>query len=486
MRCWRGGITPYLTLYHWDLPQPLEDAGGWTNRATAERFAELRTGGRRRARRPGAELHDAQRAVVQRVPRLRRRRARPGITDNAAALAAAHHLNLAHGLGASALRSAPAERRAGRAHPQPGAGDRGIANRPADQRAARHVDTLANDIFLKPVFDGHYPDELLTDLRHLTDWSFIRDGDLALINVRPDVLGVNFYAPARIAAPTPELIEQITRRWTNDPAVATGPSRYPGTDQAVAVPQQGPYTAMGWPINAGSFTDLLLDLHRRHPDVPMLITENGAAFEDVVSADGSVHDADRTAYLRAHLGAVLDAVDAGVDVRGYFVWSLLDNFEWAWGYSMRFGIVHVDFETGQRTPQGLRALVRRHDRHPPHQRPRHIADPATSADPAAGRGRRRPVAPSPPSTPRPPNPTLATRRPRAGRDFGHLIARVGLATSPRARRCSRPAALTAAKVAPPGRRDDCAAGRPPRRKLARPTGGSDWLVRRNRGVIMGR
>jgi beta-glucosidase len=340
-------ITPYLTLYHWDLPQPLQDAGGWTNRATAVRFAELAQvvagalGDRVRnfttLNEPWCSAFLGYGAGVH----------APGLTDNAAALAAAHHLNLAHGLGASALRSV-----------LPGGSQVALtlnparviaaSDRPEDQRAARHVDTLANDIFLKPVFDGHYPEELLTDLRHLTDWSFIHDGDLELINVPPDVLGVNFYAPARIAAPTPELIEQITRRWTNDPAVATGPSRYPGTDLAVAVPQEGPYTAMGWPINAGSFTDLLVDLHRRHPTVPMLVTENGAAFEDVVSADGSVHDADRTAYVRAHLGAVLDAVDAGVDVRGYFVWSLLDNFEWAWGYSMRFGIVHVDFETGER------------------------------------------------------------------------------------------------------------------------------------------
>jgi beta-glucosidase len=341
------GIAPYVTLYHWDLPQPLQDRGGWTNRATAERFADFATvvagalGDRVQnfttLNEPWCSAFLGYGAGVH----------APGGTDNAAALCAAHHLNLAHGMGATALRAAlPSDAQISLTlNPA-----RVIAasDRPEDQRAARHVDMLANDIFLKPVLAGHYPQDLLTDLRHLTDWSFIRDGDLALINVAPDLLGVNYYAPVRIAAPTAELLEQINRRWTNDPAVATGPSRYPGTDLAVAVPQDGPYTAMGWPMDAGSFTALLVDLHERHPQLPLLITENGAAFEDAVSTDGEVHDPDRTGYLRDHLGAVLDAVDAGVDVRGYFVWSLMDNFEWAWGFSMRFGIIHVDFDTGRR------------------------------------------------------------------------------------------------------------------------------------------
>jgi beta-glucosidase len=341
------GITPLLTLYHWDLPQPLEDLGGWTNRATAERFAEFATvigqafGDRVHTfttlNEPWCSAFLGYGAGVH----------APGHTDNAKALAAAHHLNLAHGLGSSALRAVlPSDAQiALTLNP---ARVVAASDRPEDVAAARHVDMLANDIFLKPVFEGHYPEQLQADLGHITDWAFIQDGDLARINMPPDLLGINYYAPARIAAPTPDLTDQIKRRWTNDPAVATGPSRYPGTDLAVAVPQEGPYTAMGWPIDAGSFTDLLVDMYHRCGRRPLMITENGAAYDDEVSADGAVHDSERTAYLRDHFAAVLDAVDAGADVRGYLVWSLLDNFEWAWGFSMRFGIVHVDFPTGER------------------------------------------------------------------------------------------------------------------------------------------
>ena len=341
------GVTPLLTLYHWDLPQPLEDLGGWTNRQTAERFAEFASV---MARAVGDRVHTFTTLNEPWCSAFLGYGAgvhAPGHTDNAQALAAAHHLNLAHGLGATALRAElPSDAQiALTLNPA-----RVIAasDRPEDVAAARHVDMLANDIFLKPVFEGHYPEQLQADLAHITDWAFVQDGDLARINVPPDLLGINYYAPARIAAPTPDLVEQITRRWTNDPAVATGPSRYPGTDLAVAVPQEGPYTAMGWPIDSGSFTDLLVDMYQRCGRRPLMITENGAAYDDEVSLDGAVHDPDRTAYLRDHFGAVLDAVDAGADIRGYLVWSLLDNFEWAWGFSMRFGVVHVDFPTGQR------------------------------------------------------------------------------------------------------------------------------------------
>ena len=344
------GIAPVVTLYHWDLPQPLQDRGGWTNRATAERFAEFATV-------VGSALGDrSQTFITLNEPWCSAflgygaGEHAPGITDNAAALSAAHHLNLAHGLGAAALRAViPASSQIAltlnpaRVIP--------ASDKPEDLIAARHVDTLANEIFLKPVLAGSYPADLLADLRHITDWSFIRDGDLARINVPPDLLGINFYSPVRIAAPTPDLLAALSRSTRNDPSIATGLSRYPATDLAVAVPQEGPYTAMGWRVDAASFTALLVDLHDRYPRLPLLITENGAAYDDVVSADGAVHDPERTQYLHDHFGAVLDAIDAGVDVRGYFVWSLLDNFEWAWGYAKRFGIVHVDFPTGERRPK---------------------------------------------------------------------------------------------------------------------------------------
>jgi beta-glucosidase len=341
------GIEPLATLYHWDLPQPLQDAGGWTNRDTAARFADY------------AEIVGA--ALGDRIPTITTLNEpwcsaflghssgvhAPGITDNAAALSAVHHLNLAHGLGAAALRSA-----------MPSTGKvsltlnlavvRAASDSEADQDAARHVDGLANRIFLDPVLRGSYPSDVLDDLRHITDWSFIREGDTEAINAPLDLLGVNYYSPTSVAAATPALREQTSGRWVNDPMSTDGPSPFPGTDLAFSVPQEGPYTAMHWRIEPGSLTELLLRVHRDHPELPLMITENGAAFEDVVGDDDLVHDPDRIEYLRGHLAAVHEAITQGVDVRGYYCWSLMDNFEWAWGLSKRFGIVHVDYPTGQR------------------------------------------------------------------------------------------------------------------------------------------
>ncbi len=344
------GIEPLATLYHWDLPQPLQDAGGWTNRDTAARFAEY-------AGVVGAALGD-------RVPTITTLNEpwcsaflghssgvhAPGITDNAASLAAAHHLNLAHGLGVAALRAElPPTGKVGLTLNL--ANVRPATSSEADSDAARHVDGVANRIFLDPVLNGRYPDDLLADLRHITDWSFIRDGDTAAISAPIDLLGVNYYSPTSVAAVTPELSEQMSGRWVNDPMSTDGPSPFPGTDLAVSVPQDGPYTAMHWRIEPASLTELLLRVHRDHPGLPLMITENGAAFDDPVGDDGVVHDADRIDYLRGHLTAVHDAIAQGVDIRGYYLWSFMDNFEWAWGLSKRFGIVHVDYPTGQRRPK---------------------------------------------------------------------------------------------------------------------------------------
>jgi beta-glucosidase len=340
-------IAPLVTLYHWDLPQPLGDEGGWTNRATAERFAEYaaivgqalgdRVSTFTTLNEPWCSAYLGYASGVH----------APGHTSNAEALTAVHHLNLAHGLGTTALRSV-----------LPSSGQvsitlnlaqvRPATDSPADLDAARHVDGVSNRVFLEPILRGRYPADVLDDLRHITDWSFIRAADTELINVPIDVLGINYYSPARVAAATPELLSQISGRWVNDPQGTDGPSAYPGTDLAVSVPQEGPYTAMHWRIEPGSLTELLLRVHRDYPDVALMITENGAAFDDVVADDGAVHDADRIDYLHGHLGAVHDAISQGVDLRGYFLWSLMDNFEWAFGYSKRFGIVRVDYPTGER------------------------------------------------------------------------------------------------------------------------------------------
>ncbi len=347
-------VTPLVTLYHWDLPQSLQDAGGWTNRDTAERFAEY-------AAVVGAALGD-------RVPTFTTFNEpwcsaylgygsghhAPGEADGSAALAAVHHLNLAHGRATSALRSVlPAT--------GPSSGQVSItlnlayvqpaSEQPEDVRAAEHVDALANRIFLDPILRGEYPAQLQDDLRHVTDWSFVRDGDTAAIAQPLDVLGINYYTPTIVRASTTAERATWTARWSDEVIGALGGVPYPGTDLAVQVPKDGPLTAMGWLIAPETLTALLERVHRDYPGIPIVITENGAAFGDEPGADGVVHDADRIEYLRAHVAAVHEAIGRGVDVRGYYAWSLMDNFEWAFGLSRRFGLVHVDYDSLVRTPK---------------------------------------------------------------------------------------------------------------------------------------
>ena len=344
------GIDPLITLYHWDLPQPLQDVGGWTNRDTAARFAEY-------ALVVGSTLGDRVTtfttlnepwcsAFLGYASGVHA----PGIADQAGSLAAAHHLNLAHGLSSTALRTVlPAGAQVSvtlnLAHIRP------ASDSAADTGAVRAVDAVANRIFLQPILGGGYPDDLIDDTRNVTDWSFVHDGDCEAIQQRPDILGVNYYSPTLVAALRPADHSKITERRVNDPQGADVPSAWPGTDLAYSIPQSGPHTSMGWRIEPGSLTELLERLHDSYPSLPLMITENGAAFPDPVGPDGIVHDEDRIDYVDGHLAAIRAAMDAGVDVRGYFLWSLMDNFEWAWGYSKRFGIVHVDYETQVRTPK---------------------------------------------------------------------------------------------------------------------------------------
>ncbi len=345
------GIAPVATLYHWDLPQELDDAGGWPARDTALRFAEY-------ARLVGTALADRVRvwttlnepwcsAFLGHASGVHA----PGRTDPAASLAAAHHLNLAHGLAVRELRAVI-----------PTGVDVSVALnvhqiRPAsdsdeDADAARRVDAVGNRVFLGPMLDGAYPADLLDDTASITDWSFVQDGDEALASAPVDLLGVNYYTPTVVAA----WDGASPRQGSGGHGDGAG-SPWPGCDDVEFPRQPGPTTAMGWAIDAGGLEDVLLRLHRDHPDLPLMITENGAAFPDVVE-DGRVHDNARIAYLADHLGAVGRARASGVDVRGYFVWSLLDNFEWAYGYSRRFGIVHVDYDTLRRTPKDSAAWYR--------------------------------------------------------------------------------------------------------------------------------
>lgn len=337
------GIDPVVTLYHWDLPQELEDAGGWPNRDTAHRFADY-------AERMARELGDR----VTRWTTLNEPWCSaylgygsgvhaPGRTDPLATLEAVHHLNLAHGLGGRAIRAAV-----------PDVELSVVLNihviRPddpsseADRGAVRQADALANRAFLGPMLEGAYPADLVEDTRPIADWGFVHDGDLAAIAVPLDALGVNYYST----------VTARRHRGRGAPERAdghrpSGGSAWVGADDVEFVQRPGPVTSMGWIIEPAGLTELLVGLHDRYPGLPLLVTENGAAFDDVVGPDGRIHDVRRVAYLHDHIAAVGAAIDAGADVRGYFVWSLLDNFEWSWGYARRFGIVHVDMASLERT-----------------------------------------------------------------------------------------------------------------------------------------
>lgn len=340
-----AGIKPVATLYHWDLPQPLEDEGGWANRQTALNFEKY---ARKLAEVLGDRIHlwttlnepwcSAFLGYASGVHA-------PGVTDDAKALAAVHHLNLAHGLAGRAIKDV-----LGQDTPISVTLNlhvtRAATDSPEDVEAKRRIDTIANEVFLRPMLDGEYPKEVFADTEAITDWSFVLDGDLDLIQVPLALLGINYYSTGRVQQGTPAGGDGTPgpdghRSSENSPWV--------GATNVEFLPQPGPYTAMGWNIEPQGLVDLLLDVHERYPSVPMAITENGAAFYDEVSPDGRVHDADRVAYLHDHIDAVGEAIERGADVRGYFVWSLMDNFEWSYGYDRRFGVVRVDYETLERT-----------------------------------------------------------------------------------------------------------------------------------------
>ena len=335
-------ITPMVTMYHWDLPQALEDAGGWPERDTAHRFAEY------------AEI--VTHAYGDRVSLWTTFNEpwcsaflgyasgahAPGRREPAGSLAAMHHILLGHGLAAPSVRAIPGASLSLALNLQ--------LPRPADPTSAadldsvRQIEALANRAFLDPVMSGSYPADLLADTADVTDWGFVRDGDLATIHTGLDLLGVNYYSTMTVTRFSGDHPRSMA-----DGHGATGFSPWPGADDVEFLPPTGPLTQMGWNIDPEALTDLLVGLARRYPDLPLAITENGVAFPDVVGSDGLVHDLERIDYLRRHIGAVGDAIEAGADVRGYVVWTLMDNLEWARGFSMRFGLLRVDYETLERT-----------------------------------------------------------------------------------------------------------------------------------------
>jgi beta-glucosidase len=333
------GIRPVATLYHWDLPQTLEDAGGWPARETADAFAEY-------ASVVGAALGDRVHTwTTLNEPWCTaflgygQGGHAPGRREPAASLAAAHHLNLAHGRALQALRAtstgSPEYSVTLNLHVARG-----------EAEAVRRIDAVGNRVFTSPMLRGVYDDDLLADTAALTDWSFVQDGDLADIHQPIDVLGVNYYSTNTV-----RLWNGDAPRQSNDGhKPADGGTAWPGSDDVVEfLPQPGPHTAMDWNIAPDGLLELLHTLRDRFPGQPLMITENGAAFDDAVSGDGAVHDPERVDYLLRHLTAAHRAIEDGVDLRGYFVWSLLDNFEWGYGYAKRFGVVRVDFDDQTRT-----------------------------------------------------------------------------------------------------------------------------------------
>ncbi|GAA4979312.1 beta-glucosidase [Nonomuraea thailandensis] len=318
-----AGIQPVPTLFHWDLPQALEERGGWLNRDVCELFA-------------GYAAVTAER-LADRVPLWITLNEpfvhmaygyamgvhAPGRALLTGALPAAHHQLLGHGLAVQALRAAGARQVALTNNCTP---VWPASQEEPDLRAAEAYDILHNRLFNDPVLLGAYPDLSA----YTPEPDFVRDGDLATIAAPLDALGVNYYNPTRIAAPTGDGL----------PFDDAGISGFPTT-------------AFGWPVVPGGLRELLTGLKARYGAAlpPILITENGCSQEDVPAADGTIDDLARVDFLDRHIAAMRQAMAQGVDVRGYFVWSLLDNFEWAEGYDQRFGLVHVDFDTQRRTPK---------------------------------------------------------------------------------------------------------------------------------------
>jgi beta-glucosidase len=331
----RRKIVPVITLYHWDLPQALEDVGGWANRDTAERFADYVQVVAEALGDAGAmwlTLNEPQQVAHQ---GYRVGTHAPGLTNERVAAAATHHLLVAHGLGVGVLRATlPGDAQIGISldiHPVRAVGE-------AAKEAAAVTDAEQNRVFFDPVVHGRYPAAAREHILPGTD--LIAPGDMELIHAPLDFLGINYYSPHYV-----RLGDWSQLRRNESPVIGR-----PGVVDYE--PDDLPRTSMGWLIEPAGLYDTLAGVARETPPgLPLYITENGCAAEDYVNPRGEVDDFERVEYLHGHLAAVHSAIADGVPVAGYLVWSLLDNFEWAWGYQKRFGVVFVDFETQRRIPK---------------------------------------------------------------------------------------------------------------------------------------
>ena len=351
----KRSIVPVVTLYHWDLPQALEDAGGWVSRDTVKRFAEY-------AWLVAQALGDAVPMwITLNEPWCSSwlgygtGEHAPGVRDSGKAAAATHHLMLAHGEAVSVLRAAVPSAQVGiglNLQPTRAATDH------ADDRAASHrLDGNLNRLFLDPLFKSGYPADMLEHYAgHRPGFDVVVDGDLEVISRPVDFLAINFYAPTTVCAPTRRAEARAAGYWIPEPH---RPELVGDLDALQVLNPDNARTQMGWEIVPAALTELLVRIRAEYTSIPLYITENGAAFDDYIGPDGAIHDAERIRYLEAHIRAVHSAIESGVDVRGYFVWSILDNFEWAEGFSRRFGLTWVDFRSGERIPKDSFAWYQR-------------------------------------------------------------------------------------------------------------------------------
>ncbi len=325
----KADIEPIVTLYHWDLPQALQDMGGWDNRDVADYFAEY-----------AFKMYDVlgdrvkkwithnEPWVVAFLGNAFGQHA-PGYTDLALAVRISHHLLLSHAKAVQAYRQSGND----------DGGQIGItlnltpvypaSDTPEDGQAVQFLDGFQNRWFLDTVFKGTYPEDMLAFYQEKCNAPVIYPGDMELIANNPiDFIGINYYT------------RSVVKKGKKD-----------SFDSVEHVRPEGKYTEMGWEVYPQGLYDLLMRVHRDYNAPTIYITENGAAFKDDKVVDGTVDDQDRLEYLKSHFEAAYRAIQDGVNLKGYYVWSFMDNFEWAFGYSKRFGIVYVDYETLKRTPK---------------------------------------------------------------------------------------------------------------------------------------
>ncbi len=343
-------ILPWLTLYHWDLPQALQESGGWTNRDTADRFTEY-----------ALDMHDALGDRVNVWTTLNEPWCSsflsytagihaPGHYSKTEGTLAAHHLLLGHGQTVRELRARDASLNLGVTLNLTVADPVNPAD-PADVDAARRIDGQFNRWFLDPIFRGAYPQDIFDEIADDELRAAILPGDLETISAHIDTLGVNYYHGELVGGHRPEFPPKPGEA----PTDRRGDSPFPSSENIYWHERGLPRTPMNWEVQPEGLTRLLVRVSEDYAEpagTALFVTENGAAYNDEAVDEGGevrVHDDERLDFVRAHLGATLDAIDAGVDVRGYFYWSLLDNFEWAWGYEKRFGIVRVDYDTQVRS-----------------------------------------------------------------------------------------------------------------------------------------